>query len=205
MVLYKLLHVQKDWFVHPRNTWRRSVLGRAFCKECNTVNRDCYPQPVDAHLKYIPPGMSIGCVSWAVVGIIHVRLLEHLSDYFGPFAMGQVYDRDGALMAEYRTWYGRPFIQPRGEIGSKWRACAECGRVFYNWEGDPYFLSYEVGTDHIYHDAGCRLYVDDWLAQRLDWSEFTDFELYPFPVRDTPLDGLRLPGDPDWSARGEGG
>lgn len=205
MILYKLLDIEKDRFVHPDNTWRRSVLGRTFCRECYTVDRRCYPQPVDARLKYVPPGMNIGVVSWAVVGIIHVRLLEHLGDYFGTFAIGRAYDRDGVLLTEYRTWYGKTFIEPRGEAGSEWRVCPVCGRRFYHWKGNPYVLSHEVGDHHVYHDAGCHLYVDEWLAQHLDWSGFTDFELYPFPVRDTPLDGFRLPGDPDWSARGEGG
>lgn len=46
------------------------------------------------------------------------------------------------------------------------------------------------------------LYAD--LANRVDWSPFSDVKLYRFDIRDTPLPGWRSRDDPDIPEWGSG-
>ena len=103
-------------------------------------------------------------------------------------------------MDDFRTFYSQQSIIVRGSADSDVKQCPICGELFYPENDDAYVLRHQLGLHHVYERA--RVYLDEWLAGRIDWSEFRDIELVPYPVRDHPEDGLRLPGDPDWSKMG---
>jgi len=201
VVIYELAERREDWHVLPDGDWGRAVLGTLLCRGCVRLRRGLYPRPIDVRLRQIGSRRrSVTFVSQVGIGIIHRRLLDRLGEYLTDFALGEVYDQQGARIDDFRTFYSRHPIIVRGSAGSEVKCCPLCGEIFYPRKGAPYVLRHQLGPQHVYQ-AGMT-YVDEWLAARIDWSKFRDLELVAYPVRDRPEDGLRLPGDPDWSAMG---
>lgn len=201
MTLFGLFSRFEDW-VLPDNGWRRVVAGTLFCRMCGRLLRSVYPRTIDVKLIQIRSGTSVDSVSGAVIGVIHRRLLERLAEHLSGFALGQVYDETNTSLEDYRTFYSAHIIRPRGSAQSGLEQCPICGTILYIAKGTPYILRHQVGSQHVYHDGICSTYIDEWLASQINWKEFKDLRLHPFPVKDHPEDGWRLPGDPDWMAMG---
>ncbi len=202
-VIYGIAPRREEWFPYAEHEWRRRASGKTFCRGCMRVRWDLYPRPVHVKLEQLSGGMIVGSTLLAVIGIIHRRLLSVVEEYLASHvSLGDVYDRSGAKLRDFRTFYSRDCINVRGSSSSEIRECLICGRVSVLPEGDRYVLTHQLGDRHIYHDAFCSMYISAWLAGRIDWDRFKEVELYPIPVRTYPQDGLRLPGDPDWSALG---
>jgi hypothetical protein len=203
-LLYHLVGFHEAEGLLPQREWFDSVLDKYFCKDCEKVDRRRYPEPIDITLDIIPRNMSVGEAHFAVLGVIHVRLLEVLLPYMtmGGFVFGRCFDHKGRLLEDYRTYYADRVINVRGAEGSSWGLCRRCGALWYHPRSLVYVLSRELDEHHLYQDAFCGLYVDQWLSENLDWPVFDDFSLSAIPVLDRPLDGFRLPGDPDWSSGG---
>ncbi len=53
-----------------------------------------------------------------------------------------------------------------------------------------------LGEGRVYMDSFGWMYLDEELANQLDFSSWPDVELRQIEIRDLPLDGQRLPGDP---------
>ena len=202
MVIYELAERKEDWFVKADADWARGVLGTLLCRACVRVRRGLHPRPIDVKLRHIGARRSVAFVSQITIGVIHKRLLDRLGEYLTGFALGGVYNADGAKMDGFSTFYSGHAIIVRGSADSEVKQCPICGAIFYPRKGDPYVLSHQLGDEHVYQDEICCTYVDEWLAARVDWSKFRDIQLVPYPIRDHPEDGLRLPGDPDWSEIG---
>jgi uncharacterized protein YwqG len=197
MVIYELFTGERDEpFPDTRAT------AGLFCPRCRGVRRDLYPRPVDMRLKGIRPRLNIGIPNFRSIGLIHQRLLDRIGEYMTDFAFGDVYDMEGHRLPQYRTFYSARFIRARRTAESEIWQCPVCQETSCGDEGERYFLKHEIGSRHVFHDHLCYTYVDEWLAGRIDWSEFKDFELLPFAVLDCAISGLRLPGDPDWSDMG---
>lgn len=199
--LYELAEAKEGWSFLADKRWAEAhAYGKTNCPECGWVYFHLHRQPIHAKMDQIPRRRSIGLISFMALGIIHARLLDVLSKHMDDFAFGDVYNERDEVVRDYRTFYSSTYIEPRGQSGSTWRTCPGCSRVMYSWKGEPYVLSKDLDDRHVYHDVICSVYVDEYLASAIDWRKFKDLKLVPFPVLDRPLDGLRLPGDPDWDA-----
>jgi len=81
--------------------------------------------------------------------------------------------------------------------------CKVCGTVRSAGSSRPpdYVLSHQLDDRWAYpkYISGPLLLTQE-LVDQIDWSRFPDARLYPYPVFDRPIDGQRLPGDPDWDA-----
>ena len=202
MVIYGLAERKQDWEVFVDRDWGSTVSGRLYCRSCGRVRRDLFPRPIDVKVRQLRPGTSIGSTSLLVIGFMHRRLLRRIGEHMTGFAFGDVWDLTGEKLDNHRTLYSARPIIIRGSADSEIRQCVICGEIYCIQKGDRYVLRHDLGDRHVFQDASSTAYVDEWLASRVDFSEFKDLQLYPIPVRDYPEDGWRLPGDPDWSAMG---
>jgi hypothetical protein len=129
------------------------------------------------------------------------QICGHLADY----ALGKCLTPEGEMLNEYVTLYLRHCVTMRGDRQTVYKPCRSCGSVWSDlvmvFPGRPaYLLRHQLTGGLVYQARSSFLFLAEELVDRIDWSPFPDARLDAVEVRDTPLDGRRLPGDPDWEA-----
>ena len=186
---------------HPARDWPPAAYGSMLCKDCRIIDRSQYPMPVDAHVLSMPRGEIFGLVGWTGISVFHVGLIDQLRPYLAGCAFGKCLDAEGNLIEDYVTCYSQTYIVLRGGKKSKYWICQTCGSISSQLGQDrPYLLRRQLTEAQVYQNAHCFMYVTEQLARQIDWSPWRRWvSLDPVQIRDVPIDGQRLPGDPDWS------
>lgn len=186
----------------PELCWLSEAIGTVLCRQCKGINRVRYPAAVDVCVQSVPSHMTTGLVFRTGISLIHVSLLQVLRPYLQDFVLGRCLNAKGQVIEEYFTCYSKSYIVRRGGKGSRYRICPECGTISSQPDRyPPYVLRRELQEGQsVYQHGGCFLHVTEELAARIDWRGWRNVMLEKVEVRDVPIDGQRLPGDPDWDA-----
>lgn len=203
-MIYKLMQRNKaDWWVLTDYQWVKESHNHTLCKKCHKVLPHVYPRPVDVRLRQLPKKRTVDRTDRGGIGVMRRELHELLAGHMESFAFGRCLDLQGDVIDSHVSFYTNHHIVVRGGPKSKYEPCNECGSMFYLFEGrkpHPYVLRrYLTPGRHVYHDYFPATFVTRELADSITWALFKDIELFPVPERDTPLDGMVLPGDPpEW-------
>jgi hypothetical protein len=189
--------------------WVRQSVGKLFCEHCRTVNRKLYPQPIDVVLRQIPPR------TWTSGGCFRVGIPIYRADFAAivqrevpEFIAGRCLLPDSSVVEDYVTLYSPTWLLMRGDEQTTTRVCQLCGSVWTDlvmvFPGRPaYLLRHQLTGASIYQGRSGPLFMVKELVDTIDWRQFSDMRRQRVDIRDTPLDGRRLPGDPDWDALSE--
>jgi hypothetical protein len=185
--------------------WVRRSEGKLFCKHCRTINRALYPQPIDVQLRSKPPTTWTYCSPFRVGITLYRRdFVEAIAkELTSGFVCGRCFLPDGAVLANYVTLYSQKHVLMRGDKQTRTEVCPLCSSVWSDlvivFRGRPaYLLRHELDDARLFQGTSGDVFMRHSLTTEIDWSRFRDIRLRRIEVRDTPLDGRRLPGDPDW-------
>jgi hypothetical protein len=201
----RLASKNKEHF-HAEPAWVEDAAGRIFCPDCRTIYRSRHPEPIDVTLMEWPEAPAVcGRPARAGVPIFGSDFVAQIGECLPDAAIGRCLTADGQVFQEYVTMYLPRCVLMRGDTKTKYKVCKGCGAIWTDlvmvFPGRPAYLLRHQLTDALIYQGGYgSLFIARELANRLDWSPFPDVRLEPVEVRDTPLDGRRLPGDPDWSS-----
>lgn len=184
--------------------WLDGARGSTLCRACKAMDRSKYPVAVPAVVRYIPRGLHFGLVAQSGVHIFHKRFVDEIAPYLTDYTIGECRDARGPT--DFVTCYARDYVVMRGDEDALHPICEVCGSVFSDLGQAPYLLAHNLTDRRVYQDVQGVLILDDEVARSVEWKRFPDRDLRPIGVRETPLDGRRLPGDPDWATfKMEGG
>lgn len=203
-MLYELLRKNRgDWWVLADPQWVRANRGVLFCPKCERRFTHLFPRPLDVRLLQLPKGRTADRVDRSKIGVMRRDLYQMLRPHMGNhFAIGRCFDGAGEEIKTHVTCYTNYHVVIRGGPESEYKSCPECGSIYYLPRGDvdPYVLRKDLTGQQVYHNSFSLVLVTQELANSLDWKPFKDIELFPLPIRDVPLDGRQLPGDPpEWA------
>ena len=193
-----------DYWLHSTKEWMRYEKKNYVCKSkilCNKLDRTIFPNPIDVVIKKVPETKIIcSAVFGCVATIYHIDFINQIRSKMDGFVFGKCYLPDKTLVKDYVTCYSKDVIVIRGAYGREYFQCADCKSIVS--AKDPvYVLERYLTGASVYQDAIQGLYIDEDLAMELDFSSWPDAELEPVPIRDKPVDKLRLicdPKNPDW-------
>ena len=185
--------------------WVNQSIGKIFCERCRSINRSMYPAPVDIVLHdVLSGGWTIGSGFQVGVPIFRCDFIELLWPHMHGYVRGRCLRAGGGVHEHLVTLYAEKWVLMRGDERSRTEVCSLCGSIWTDLvmvrRGRPaYLLRHQLSGDLIYQDCDGDLFIAKSLAESLDFSKFRDLRFEPVTIRDTPLDGRRLPGDPDWT------
>lgn len=184
--------------------WRESdEYRRRICEECNGVSADHVGKPFDIVVKREPRTFGPGHPGAAIFPIEFAEfLILHDTDnriVWGKVLVGkESYESSRYVTAYMPSSYN---IHERGDFRSVYRICSLCGSCTTGMYecGDEYLFSDFADYDILFLSGRAFVLLSKEIVYRYNWSQHRDIELEAIPVRDCPLDGFRLPGDPDWA------
>lgn len=185
--------------------WLHRTEGELYCRECRTMNRRLYPKPIDVVLQCVPPRTwSEGILFRVAIPVFRSDFAKLIVNECPRMVIGTCRLTNGQIVKDYVTMYREKWVLMRGDRATKTRVCHVCGSVWTDlvmvFPGRPaYLLRHQLSDESVYQDCSGSLLLQDNLVRRIDWSRFPDMRLQQVSVRDTPLDGKQLPGDPDWN------
>jgi hypothetical protein len=189
-----------DWWVTTNMAWVRENTGTLLCPRCFRLLPSVFPRPVDLRLDQLPRRRTADCAWHSKVGVMRRDLFDQLKGHMDHFAIGRCLTPTGDVIPTHVSCY-RPMIPIRGGPKSNYE---QCGAIRYNPIGKPnqYVLRQSLRQAwQVYHDTYTRTLVSGDLSAQVDWSPFKDIELVPIEIRDVPVDGKVLPGDPsEWAS-----
>lgn len=180
----------------------------AFCKTCRHVLEGWYPRHVEAWLSKNYRAVLLE----DRVPLVHTDIWRQLAPYCPNAVIGPVWIQEGDIDRFSLDWVAVLFpaneiVYIRGGPTSPLKPwiCDVCGQQQYcNISGTRHLVRNRVpkGTA-VFQDNCADLIIAEPIAQEIDWSGFPDMYYTRMPVLDRPLDGVRLLGDPDWTAMEE--
>jgi len=198
MILLQLTSNHPNVAVSDRE-WHWAMRGQQVCAECKSIDRRRYPQPWHVVLAEHPGHCIEAPVSECGGSIFHVRFIEMIRHELAGYVFGTCEEAGAGRIDECVTCYHKDILVPRGNEKSEYSICGTCGSIHFHWwrsEKTQYVLRCYLSDAAVYQDASGWLYLREDLAMSLDLSEWPDAGWRPIEVRDTPLDGRRLPIDP---------
>jgi len=178
--------------------WGEAARGAELCRTCKTIDRSRYPHAVEIVVRAIPRGLHFGAVAQTGVHIFHRRFIDEIRPYLDGYVTGEC--RDAGGLTDFVTCYARNYLVLRGGANTTYPMCSLCGSVFWYLGRKPYVLARDLTNQRVYQDVQCFMILDEEVVRAVDWKQYRDHMLIPVGVRETPLDGRRLPGDPDWAS-----
>lgn len=212
---WRIRSTYEDFEMHEQ----KAMPKRAFCGECHRVVPDWYPRQIGFRLCNIKRAvlvyaqLSVTCVYVYHTGLW--RQIEHLcpNAVIGPVT---IQHKDGvdrftldwvtilfptSHLVHIRGSFDTENARRGGHSGVSHYTCNTCNQFAYWAANDLHLLRHRLHSDRpVFMNPFGDLIIAESVAQSLDWSGFPDLKYDRLPVLDRPLDGLRLPGDPDWSA-----
>lgn len=187
----------------------------AFCKCCRRVLDSWYPRHLEGWLRRNYHALLLPLSN---APMIHADIWRQLAVHCPSAVTGPVMVQEGDIDRFTLDWVtvlfppseivhasGAPDPNPgRGRSLAPW-PCEVCGQEHYfNMFRDMHLVRSRVPEGKsVFWERHNYLIVAEPLAETIDWSGYPDFRYERMPVLDRPLDGIRLRGDPDWSATGE--
>lgn len=175
--------------------------SQIYCPECGGIRPEWKPRPINVVLKDIECPMITCIIRGAdITKIFQKDLIETVRRHFACQIVGQCHvEVDGA--PDYVTCYSTRTIFVRGGKGEGYWICPVCGKHSRDRLKRPdNVLRRDLDDSLVFQDAYQRMYFRQALVDEIEWSKFRDAELEKIRIVDRPLDGKRLPGDPDWDA-----
>jgi len=177
--------------------WLDGARGSSLCHKCKAIDRSKYPTPVAVVVRAIARGLHFGPVAQSGVFIFHKRLIDDIWLHLADYVIGECRDARGPT--DFVTCYSKKYVVLRGNATAQYPICAVCGSVFSDFGPAPYVMARDLMGGGVYQDVQCVIMLEDEVVRCVDWKRFPDRDLRPVGIRETPLDGRRLPGDPDWA------
>lgn len=197
--------------------WKRRVVGSVFCSNCKGILAGVYPQPIDVYLSSPPKGIG-GPVWIAGVSVFRREFIELVRPHLKDRVFGRCFHQDTSrmpaeidpaepqihpeptLIQQYIVCYGSNELFVRGGPDTEYESCPVCGRIQRTDPPNDFsIVRNDLDANVIYQDKIGTMYLHENLVAQLDLSLFKDLRLRAVPVLDRPLDGQRLPWDPDWN------
>jgi hypothetical protein len=190
---------------------------RAFCRACERVVQDWYPRPIEANLMGVRRAVTIATRRIGAY-VLHADLWRQIAPMCPSAVIGPVTARRGDLDAFTIDWVTllfpsdehvhirgrRPYLEnPDDYADIIHRICSECNReICYTANSENFHLVRATiqPMRPVLMNSFRDLLIAEEVARTLDWSGFPDLRYDVVPVLERPMDGLRLQGDPDWSA-----
>jgi hypothetical protein len=209
----RLYYLEYDPSLDPPydTDWCRKQMKSKRCcgRGCGSLQPRFCGQQVDIPLVRTPRKLLEFPV---MAAIVHRSLLDLLLPHLRGQIIGKCYLRDsGEIVPDYATVY-TPLthsIYLRGGPDCEYRICPTCGLPALRSDGSErqveYFARTQLGPSrHAYQMDSCGDFlVSERLRDQIDWRQFRRLRLYEYEVRDRPIDGRALPGDPDYIANCE--
>ena len=171
---------------------------------CNGVRPEFERQPVSLNFNRRPQKAIAHAYPARAYPIELVSILEK---YTNELIVGNVTATKSKTICEnYRSVYVRRAdgVDLRGERGSRYKQCEACGVIWLRWaggSGEVNLISHSIrDRDVLIYASRLDILVSKRVADEIKDRQFKGIMLIEVPVRDSPLDGFTLPGDPDWSA-----
>jgi hypothetical protein len=186
--------------VNAAGEWLRDAKNEILCPECRKIKDGWYPNPINIVL-FEPPTRRIAGGVWGTgLSIFNVDFIQQIKPYLDGFVIGKCFGPDGRLLQEYVTCYSRHWILQRGDKQSEYWICKACEVIYQSgWSGPQYTLRGYLTDARIYMSSGGRMYIDDKIASKLDFSPWPDVVLKRIKVCDKPQDGLMFSIDKNQS------
>lgn len=205
-MLYRVVSRHPDP-VHADKSWLERAKGTVLCPECSHIDRSGYPKPVDVYLRSLARGeVTSGSLPFAGVKVFRKDFIDHISQYLSEFIVGRCFWSDGTVIDDHVTCYSDSYLVVRGNTKSKYYVCSTCGIILSQLGRSPtYVLRRHLGNPLVYQNGFGGFLLDEEFALGIDWSPWPDVCLDAVGIRDTPIDGQILPGDPPEGYPEEGG
>jgi hypothetical protein len=184
--------------------WISENVGKVFCAHCRAVHRRLYPAAIDVVFRQTPtPGWTTGLGFRVGVPIYRVEFLEALGHHAQGFAIGRCLLPHGKVLTEYATAYAKDYVLMRGDERTTTKVCPLCGSVWTDLvvvypKRPAYLLRRQLSDALVYQGRSGAFFLAEAVVSEIDWTHFPDMRVQRIDVLDRPLDGRRLPGDPDW-------
>lgn len=187
-----------DIHVNPNAEWWFANRFRYWCRHCSTLDRRHFPTAIDVTIeRAAAKRSSITIMSRLSIGLIRQDVRSRLEPWLGEFVFGKCFDYNGYLIHSHSTFYCAPVARVRAGPGSSYRACSACGTIWRNQlVGSRYLVQSDIGSRRVVQDLVCSTYVTRDVVDAAGLDQMRDVELVRFPVLETPIDGVLLPGDP---------
>lgn len=199
--------VYDDGFVGVQDPdWFEQACEHGVRCECRAIHPDYSPMPVDMDLAIEPPGF---CSPARLAFVIRRDFYECIRTYATDQIIGRTFltweDDDGTIgrdpYPDFVTCYTPPelTVSVRGGKRSWYIYCKLCRHWYTSYTTKPNYLliTYSHGR-HVLQGRHGDIYLSDSLFDSIDWAPFPDLEYETIGLRDDPIDGLILPGDPGW-------
>lgn len=190
--------------------------NRAFCKGCNEIFDYWYPKPIEIEMQNVERAVSLSC--GGRYKVLHHDIWRQVAHLCPTVVFGKVSVWKGEFLHPTHEWVAPMFppsemVHVRGSYtpdqsitgGISHHVCTKCNRQLFYASHDRHLVRCQIPDGRpVFMDRLNDLIIAEPIAQQMDWSGFPDFVYDRLPVRDRPLDGMRLLGDPDWSAMDTG-
>lgn len=198
---YYALALPEAWACDPSSRWvQQKQRENVLCSICERVLHGWFPSPIDVMYARPIELFHVLETSQAGIALIDIRLLNRISSYLPPVAIGKALDQSGNPVDTHRTIYPEFTVEPRHYPPRKITVCPECGtiRTYPACSKPSYLVSYQLRGRPCVMDKIGMIYISDAAASQIDVSDLKPLFFQEIEVRDRPLDGLRYPDDPPW-------
>ncbi len=203
--MYYYPHTNIEYESFQDYKWMQSEECQSrLCQDCNGVGVSWSGKPFDIQVKVEPAVFCAGHRGAEIVPTQYAKFLKSL-DLDNKLVWGRLLIGDErSVSTRFETVYMPSMngVNIRGDASARYWVCSGgCGRIRTEYEGDGvgYLLRHhQIGNFGI---IGGRMFIvlsKDVLFQH-DWDQYSGIEFQRIPILECPLDGFRLPGDPDWS------
>ena len=181
--------------------WRQRAAGNELCELCGRIRPEWNPRPVDVRLRSCPQRPCRQSVWWTGIALMRRDLLADLRPFMERFTLGRCRDARGNEIREFATYYAMPWLIDRGHENSDYKSCPACGAIWLDYRYQPrmYILRREFNSDAIRQDSVGGTVVTAEVVSRIQQKWEKALKFVRVELVDRPPDGIRLPGDPDWS------
>lgn len=184
---------------HADSAWLQRALGRELCPDCKSIKSEWHPRELHVRLDHRPRRAATLGLWWTGVDIFRRDLIEILEPFLEGYVIGPCEDEEGDLIKNYVTCYTNRPIIIRGDKYCEYNYCESCGACWIGRTRNNFALKRDVVGRAVYQDRGGTLYLNHEAAALVQ-ANVKGVRLWPISIIRRPLDGRRLPGDPDWSA-----
>jgi len=182
--------------VLPHQEWLQEALGDSICPQCKCLIISCYPKPFTPMVENAPEEQTSAWIEDIFITLWRRDFIEHISECLKGFIIGDCFSPDGNIVEDFVACYNARPIIIRGNRQSQYTICPGCGSITSQVKPGPQYVLQKYLTDaKIYQDTYGRFYFTEEVAFNLDFNQWDDISLEAIIVRDSPVNGAKLPGD----------
>lgn len=184
---------------HPAPDWLQQAIGRELCAECKSIKGDWYPRLLRVRARPAPRRVLYVRLWWTGIDVFRRDLIECLEPFLEDYIIGPCEDESGQIVPSYVTCYTDRRIIIRGDKYCTYNQCQTCGACWVGRRRNDFVLGRDVVRGAVFQDWRCSLFLNAAAGEAV-LARVKGVRLSPITIIRRPLDGARLPGDPDWSS-----